>query len=268
MKLPCRVIEDMLPMYYDKVCSEESATLIEEHLKHCPRCSQILTDLSTDIAVSKESIDDIKPLKKIQKNYKRKKLYWLLAISLVLLLLPVAFLAGNEHGEQSEQSDEYPVEDAISSANTFMECLKEGDYAKAYTFFDFEDVIYYAQQDGVDDEVLANFEADGLERFCEVGAELEDLGGIESWEFLETRASGFDASGDRVYYIYYRVKLAERFERLDVTVGEKGITNIGLTIARTKHPLSQLCYYDRWVIDNYLYRNFDYDTREYIYHNE
>ena len=33
MKLPCKVIEDMLPMYYDKVCSQESAALVEEHLR-------------------------------------------------------------------------------------------------------------------------------------------------------------------------------------------------------------------------------------------
>ena len=31
MKLSCSVIQDMIPMYYDKVCSKESAALIEEH---------------------------------------------------------------------------------------------------------------------------------------------------------------------------------------------------------------------------------------------
>ena len=29
MKLSCKVIEDMLPIYYDGVCSDESATLVE-----------------------------------------------------------------------------------------------------------------------------------------------------------------------------------------------------------------------------------------------
>ena len=38
MKLSCKVIEDMLPMYYDGVCSDESAALVEEHLKECPEC--------------------------------------------------------------------------------------------------------------------------------------------------------------------------------------------------------------------------------------
>jgi len=32
MKLSCKVIEDILPMYYDGVCSKESAALDEDQL--------------------------------------------------------------------------------------------------------------------------------------------------------------------------------------------------------------------------------------------
>ena len=35
----CDVIKDLLPLYIDKCCSEESAKLVEEHLKNCPCCS-------------------------------------------------------------------------------------------------------------------------------------------------------------------------------------------------------------------------------------
>ena len=35
MKTSCKIIEDLLPMYHDGICSEESAVLIEEHLKEC-----------------------------------------------------------------------------------------------------------------------------------------------------------------------------------------------------------------------------------------
>ena len=75
MKLPCKVIEDILPMYYDGVCSKESASLIEEHLKDCTNFSNILSQLQDDISIPKKNVDDIKPLKKIQKrceNYLKK----------------------------------------------------------------------------------------------------------------------------------------------------------------------------------------------------
>ena len=72
MKLPCKVIEDILPMYYDGVCSTESASLIEEHLKDCTNCRNILSQLQDDISIPQKNVDDIKPLKKIQKRYKKK----------------------------------------------------------------------------------------------------------------------------------------------------------------------------------------------------
>lgn len=42
MNYPCAVIQDLLPLYYDGVCSEESSRAIEEHLPQCPRCRACL----------------------------------------------------------------------------------------------------------------------------------------------------------------------------------------------------------------------------------
>ena len=42
MKVPCDVIRDLLPLYADEACSEESGKLVEEHLQECPDCSSML----------------------------------------------------------------------------------------------------------------------------------------------------------------------------------------------------------------------------------
>lgn len=73
MKLSCKVIEDMLPMYYDGVCSVESATLIEAHLKECPQCSRVLIDLQSAIEIPERSVDDMNPLIAIQAEWKKEK---------------------------------------------------------------------------------------------------------------------------------------------------------------------------------------------------
>lgn len=39
MKLPCEVIRDLLPLYHDSVCSEESGHLVETHLECCEACA-------------------------------------------------------------------------------------------------------------------------------------------------------------------------------------------------------------------------------------
>ena len=139
MKLPCKVIEDMLPMYYDKVCSEESVALIEEHLKGCPHCSQMLLDLHVDIDIPNKKVDDIKPLKKIQKSYKRMRIGWLIAVLCVLVFIPIAFLIGKQQEEKEGYIVEYSQEEALADANAFMKCLAEGNYAKAYSYWDIEE---------------------------------------------------------------------------------------------------------------------------------
>lgn len=36
----CNVIKDLLPLYIDECCSEESRKLISEHLESCPECTK------------------------------------------------------------------------------------------------------------------------------------------------------------------------------------------------------------------------------------
>ena len=38
--LPCNVIIDLLPLYNEGICSDESREIIEEHLKECENCSR------------------------------------------------------------------------------------------------------------------------------------------------------------------------------------------------------------------------------------
>lgn len=97
MKLSCKVIEDMLPMYYDGVCSDESATLVEEHLRDCPRCSHALSALHSEIELRETPVDDLKPLERIQEKWTKSKRTYLvrgICITLAAVLLAVAVLCG------------------------------------------------------------------------------------------------------------------------------------------------------------------------------
>ena len=73
MKLSCKVIEDMLPVYADGLCSDETSQLIEDHLRDCPRCGQILAELNSEVALSNEPVDDLKPLADLQKKWKKEQ---------------------------------------------------------------------------------------------------------------------------------------------------------------------------------------------------
>ncbi len=61
MKLNCNVIRDLLPLYADQICSEESRELVEEHLAECEDCSTLLRqmhnrELETHLKVEAEDV--------------------------------------------------------------------------------------------------------------------------------------------------------------------------------------------------------------------
>lgn len=49
--MECNVIKDLLPLYIDECCSQESAELVEEHLKECADCRAAYENMRSDCAV-------------------------------------------------------------------------------------------------------------------------------------------------------------------------------------------------------------------------
>ena len=45
MKTDCNIIRDLLPLYVDDVCSQESRNLVDEHLRECPDCLEELANI-------------------------------------------------------------------------------------------------------------------------------------------------------------------------------------------------------------------------------
>ena len=37
----CNIVQDLLPLYYDDVCSPSSKRLVEKHLKTCEKCQNL-----------------------------------------------------------------------------------------------------------------------------------------------------------------------------------------------------------------------------------
>ena len=47
----CKLVQDLLPNYIEKLTSEESNKIIEEHLRKCPECRKILENMQNDIGL-------------------------------------------------------------------------------------------------------------------------------------------------------------------------------------------------------------------------
>lgn len=49
MKVTCGIVEDLMPLYHDGVCSKDSRVLVEEHLEECGKCRELLTKMSEEL---------------------------------------------------------------------------------------------------------------------------------------------------------------------------------------------------------------------------
>ncbi|MHC4203730.1 MAG: zf-HC2 domain-containing protein [Planctomycetota bacterium] len=75
MKTNCKIIEDLLPLYIDEVCSDESKRFVEEHLEECDACSAKLKAQKAEIKVDKEKIEQNLKAKDPFKKIKRVQSY-------------------------------------------------------------------------------------------------------------------------------------------------------------------------------------------------
>lgn len=94
MKVTCKVIQDLLPLYVDGVCSHDTAALVEEHLKDCEACQEAYhalkeapaSTVSAEAAQEKRDAAVAQGLKKVKKSIRRKRL----AIVSIVLVAAIA----------------------------------------------------------------------------------------------------------------------------------------------------------------------------------
>lgn len=95
----CKIIGDLLPLYIDEVCSEESHVLVEKHLKECEACRNTLEQMNSPVEVKVPegsefySNDPKRALKRIKKILRRKYIIIILCAALVCILWTGASLA-------------------------------------------------------------------------------------------------------------------------------------------------------------------------------
>lgn len=90
-KINCAIIQDLLPSYCDKISSNETTLLVEEHLRNCSNCKQTLEKLNKDLHI--ESVNNRQEEIDYLKGYRRnKKMSIIFAIALSLIVIDVLFL--------------------------------------------------------------------------------------------------------------------------------------------------------------------------------
>ena len=92
--MKCNIIRDLLPLYCDKLTSEDSNEEIEKHLRECEECNNIYESMNNKEDDIKAVNKDVKPLKKIKKRIKLKVIAAILGTLAVLSAVFVFVFVG------------------------------------------------------------------------------------------------------------------------------------------------------------------------------
>lgn len=94
--LPCDLIRDLLPLYLDGVCSEESKTVVEAHLEGCEACKaeyqQLLAAQQLVPAPEQTEEKKVKALRRVKRKLSKKRLTAVLLTTVAILGIAIGLL--------------------------------------------------------------------------------------------------------------------------------------------------------------------------------
>lgn len=89
----CEVVQDLLPLYIDNVCSDESRRVVAEHLESCDVCKKLYEDMRHPVEqdLSEPELDSRQAFKEMNRKWRIKKIS---IICVSILLTAIVCIAG------------------------------------------------------------------------------------------------------------------------------------------------------------------------------
>ena len=135
MKLVCDIVQDLLPLYEDGVCSEVSKKAIEEHLKECLSCNQLQKSIKTFQEPKSPSYTVTQEEKAVVKSFRKIRKRWLASLGAILLVIPLLLLSINEFRQVGIC---FTNIDEIWTVRKYVSALEQGNVEKMASYMDYE----------------------------------------------------------------------------------------------------------------------------------
>lgn len=117
MKLNCNIVDDLLPLYLEDICSEDSKAALEKHLQGCSSCREKLVRMkSSDILYNAEKPKDQLSVAKYARKVKRHRVcIGILAVLLCAIAACILALCGLAIIDMHRQANPtvYEVEEGV-----------------------------------------------------------------------------------------------------------------------------------------------------------
>lgn len=133
--ITCEIIQDLLPLYCDGVCSERSRELIQSHICDCDRCREELRlmNLHVNFEEEKADINAAEAASKAWKKNKRKAFRTGIILAAVLAAIAAGVFFGSHYVQTSAADDTAGLENLLESYSeaeiiNVHRIVQKGDY--------------------------------------------------------------------------------------------------------------------------------------------
>ncbi len=127
-EIECCVVKDIMPLYAENLCSDETAEIVKEHIENCESCRKLSEKIEIEEKVPEKIPDETKVLKKINKKIELSKKFVIVAMCvLIAVLIPVAVLWGNMF-VQNESIPSFETIARNSEVKEFADLIENGKF--------------------------------------------------------------------------------------------------------------------------------------------
>lgn len=102
MKYNCNVICDLLPLYADKIASEDTNQLVESHFAECAACKKKYEEMKKSFTeeelVEENNAKETKKITTYAKKIKRRRITVIIVVAMLFILLLSSFLSYVQFG--------------------------------------------------------------------------------------------------------------------------------------------------------------------------
>ena len=145
MKYDCELIQDLLPLYEEELCSPASRRAVEAHLRDCGVCRRLTAPLPIEEPKDTPDVD-----RAVKKSIKKVRRRWLASLLAAVLAVPLLLLGVNQYRGSGLCFTNW---DDVYTAWRFLHALEIQDWEKAAQMHDFSgdyDSILDALEQDVD----------------------------------------------------------------------------------------------------------------------
>lgn len=258
--MDCKIIQDLLPLYVDDCCSEETRRTVEAHLDTCAGCKELLAQMqgnlpAPEIPAAEEA--DAQAMKTGMKKIRRR---WLASLLAVVVLIAAVRIGWNQFrgvGLHPTNLNEYRI------CSAFLEKLVQNDYEGAYHYFDIDALRDDWAIWNFDDEQMDHLEESGLAMFLKSSTALKDTG-LTDYRYLHAYRS------DGAYLFYFTITAGMKTDTIQIMANDRGIESVhgGNGYLPAPDALTQMSLWTEYLWQDYSGCYFDPETHTYVYENQ